>query len=61
MAVTLEMLHQEMKQVKKELHHLRNIMAEEYSISSEALHALNKTRNEMDKGNIINHECAKRS
>ena len=56
MAITLETIHKEIKQIYDELCLLKHIVAEEYELTNEASRELKKARKEMNNGNYISHE-----
>ncbi|MFC1635400.1 hypothetical protein ACFL5Z_11205 [Planctomycetota bacterium] len=59
MAITLETIHREMQQVRRELYILRCMLEDEGELTNEACQKLQKAREEMDKGKYISHEKIK--
>ena len=55
MAVTLETIHREIKQVRRELHRLLSMLDDETDITNEAPQKLKNAREEMAKGKFVSH------
>ena len=58
MAVTLETIHMEMKQMQNDLYLLKHIMAEEYELSERTTQKLNRAR-KTPRSQYISHEHIK--
>ena len=56
MAMTLDTIHKEIKQLQNDIFVLRHIMEEEYPLSNWASKALKKAREEMGQKNYVPHE-----
>ena len=56
MAVTLEMIHREMKRIKNEFIFFRLLMEEDYELSDKARKDLQEAKERMDKGEYVLHE-----
>ena len=56
MAVTLDTIQKEIKQMQEELFFLRHVVEEDYPLSKWASKELKKARDEMGKGNHVHHE-----
>jgi len=56
MAVTLETIHQNIQQLKSELHRVRNLLEEEGELTEAARRELKEAREEMDRGEHVTHE-----
>jgi hypothetical protein len=59
MAITLETIHREMQQVRRELYILRCMLEDEGELTDEACQKLQKAREQMNKGKYISHEKIK--
>jgi hypothetical protein len=59
MAVTLETLHKELKQMRNDLHFLKHVMEEEYELSDEAKQRLEIAR-KTPRSDYIDHEDVKK-
>jgi len=58
MAVTLEMIHKEIKQMQNNLYLLKHIMEEEYELSEKTQEKLNRAR-KTPRSEYISHEHVK--
>ena len=56
MPVTLEMIHREMRQIRSEIHLLRDMMEGEWQLSDATRRELHKAREEMAKGEYVRHD-----
>ena len=56
MAVTLETIYQEIKQVRSELHRVRDMLADEGELADKARRELDEAREEMTHGQYVTHE-----
>ena len=58
MAITIEMIHKEMKKIQNDLHLLKNIVAEDYELSERTMQKLNSAR-KTPRSQYISHEVIK--
>ena len=56
MRITLEAIHQEIQQVKSELHRVRSMLEDDRGLSEEACRDLATARDEMTHGDYVTHE-----
>jgi len=56
MAITLETIHQDIEQLKNELHKVRSMLEDESELTEEARRELKVAREEMDSGEHVAHE-----
>jgi len=56
MSVTLETIHQEIQQIKSELHRVRNMLEDEGELTDEARRDLCEAREQMARGDYATHE-----
>jgi len=57
--ITLETIHEEIQQVRSELHRLLFILEDDGELTDEACKKLQKARDEMDKAKYISHQKVK--
>ena len=56
MAITLETIHADIRQVKTELNRLLTMLDDESELTDTTREALQKAREEMTKGKFVGHE-----